>query len=387
VARGRNARGRPGLDPGGAQAQDPRGAAAGIEASGERAASRPESASVDRTAVQPTGSQAADPEYAAALASFTGRVVTHDKQPAADRKVLIWRFDPGSIAIEGLRPDAEQILEPEIDAGEATTGADGRFTIRGAWPRAIYLLVAAAGADDQTHQIVERSPGPGETVDLGDIELEWAATVTGVVVRGNGEPAKGAYVRAVDVPGLVTGVVRFEYFVPGESAIVGEGKETVVVALPAWLEKRLERLPLAATRTDEEGKFRLGGVRPGANLFTVTAEGALGFVNPALRVKAGQQKDLGTIRLTEGETVQGRVVDSKGKPIAGAEVLVAPKAVAGRSTSRAGRARPMPTGSSARPASRPGPPCSPLAATRPIRGRSPSRSRSRPTSSSRSRRR
>ena len=316
-----------GSDPGFAVGAESRASSLATELETTKATD-PQVSSVQRVAVAASALRDLDPEYAAALASFTGRLVTHDHQPAAERRVRLMSFDMRSILHDKVLADAEQPVEANLDAGEATSGGDGRFTIQGAWPRACYLLVAAVEADDQTHVIVERSPGPGETVDLGDIELEWAATITGALIESAGKPVAGAYVRAIDIPGIAAGAARLELFVPGEAIIVGEGKETTVVELPEWIEKRLAQLPMAVTRSDADGKFRLGGVRAGSNLFTIAAPGLLAHVNPTLRVKPGQTKDLGTITLGEGETVQGRVVDTEDKPIENAEVLVAAKSPA-----------------------------------------------------------
>lgn len=315
-----------GVDPG--VAAGPESRASSLASEQEVAKSADASKHVGaRMALPAVGERETDPQYTAALAAFTGRLVTHDGQPASDRLVQLVSIDARSLLTDRLVRGTDQPCEVELDAGEATSGADGRFTIQGAWPRACYLLIAAARADDQTHVIVERSPGPGETVDLGDIELEWAATITGALVDPAGKPVAGAYLRALDIPGIAVGAAHLELFAPGEAVIVGEGKDTSVVELPEWIEKRLAQLPMAVTKSDAEGKFRLGGVRAGSNLFTAIAPGLLAHVHPALRVKAGQTKDLGTLTLAEGETVQGRVRDVEDKPVQGAEVLVAPKSL------------------------------------------------------------
>jgi hypothetical protein len=101
-----------------------------------------------------------------------------------------------------------------------------------------------------------------------------------------------------------------------------------VVALPGWVKPRFEELPIPKTRTDSEGRFKLVGVDPGVSTLIVTAPGWAPLLNPALRTKSGQDKDLGVLRLKHGETAQGRVIDALGKPVARAEVLVAPTSAA-----------------------------------------------------------
>jgi protocatechuate 3,4-dioxygenase beta subunit len=285
-------------------------------------------AGVQREAVAAATKQVGDPEYAAALCGFTGRVLTPAKEPAPKKTVRVYRFDPATVFHEGLAFFGETTMDPRVDVGEGRTGDDGRFTIEGAYPRSTYALVADAAGEVPTFQIIDRSPGAGETCDVGDIVLRNAATLTGTVVDGEGKPVEGALVRALDLPGAVLAAVPVERIDPKGALLfrtLPDSREAgkAVFEFPEWIQRRYEELPIPKATTDGEGKFTVTGVDGGVNCVMVTKPNKSSWVKPAVPVKAGQKKDLGTIKLDEGELVQGRVVDANGKPVVAAEVLLA----------------------------------------------------------------
>lgn len=264
-----------------------------------------------------------DPEIRAALTGFRGRVVDHRRQPVAACGVRIYRGALDSILRPGVDVFADQAtLQPDYVAGEAQTAADGTFTIAGVWPRAFYLLFAGIGTDATTHQVLAHTPPPGEILDLGDIELPDAAVIVGTVVDDEGEPVPGALVRAADLPGSLTAFFPAERFDPKGAILVREAQSPIrVVELPPWVERVFEHLPIPSTKTAGDGRFRLTGVVPGSNLLATTKNGFLSDMKPSVMAKAGQEKDVGKIRLKRGEDLAGRVLDTAGKPVAGAEVL------------------------------------------------------------------
>lgn len=264
-----------------------------------------------------------DPEIRAGLTGFKGRVITHQKQPVADCGVRIYRGAMDSVLPEGVDVFAEApTLEPQYIAGETRTAADGMFLIQGVWPRGFYLLFAGIGTDAPMHQILSRTPAPGEIVDLGDVELPDAGVITGVVLDDEGEPLPGALVRAADLPGSLAAFFPVERFDPDGALLIREKQSPVrVVEMPAWVKGAFDNLPIPQARTDAEGKFRLVGVIPGSNLLATTMQNFLSDMKPSIQVKAGQVKDVGSIRLKRGEELTGQVVDTAGKPVADAEVL------------------------------------------------------------------
>ncbi|MFY9342523.1 MAG: carboxypeptidase-like regulatory domain-containing protein [Planctomycetota bacterium] len=264
-----------------------------------------------------------DPEIRAALCGFKGRVVTHDKKPVADRGVRIYRG-----AMDSVIPTtadlfaAESAHTPTYIAGETKTATDGKWQLTGVWPRAFYLLFAGIGTDAPVHQVITRSPSPGEIVDLGDIVLPDAGVIVGTVVDDNGDPMAGALVRAADVPGTLAALFPIERIDPeGALLIRDSGAPMRVVLAPPWVKSAWEHLPIPTTRSGPDGAFRLVGVVPGSNMLATTQKEFLSDVKPSVQVRAGQEKDVGTIKMKRGEELTGKVVDTAGKPVADAEVL------------------------------------------------------------------
>jgi len=264
-----------------------------------------------------------DPEITAALTGFKGRVVTHQKQPVPDAGVRIYRGAMDVVLQEAVDLFAEEpTLVPQYVAGETRTAADGTFAISGVWPRAFYIMFAGIGTDAPMHQILSHTPSPGEVVDLGDIVLPDAGVVVGTVLDDNGDPLPGAIVRAADLPGALAAFFPVERFDPEGAVLIRKPNSPVrVVEMPAWVRTAFEHLPIPSTRSDSAGKFRLVGVTPGSNLLATTAPEHLSDVKPSIQVRAGQVKDVGNVKLKHGEELTGRVLDSEGNPVAGAEVL------------------------------------------------------------------
>lgn len=283
-----------------------------------------ESSSLLRTTVETAEADPIDdPEIRAALAKFVGRVIDFEGKPVAERVVRFFRIDP-QIA---LLPERDMLSAPIADfpdlvAGEATTASDGRFELAAVWPRSIYLIKADADGPNPTILLADRTPGPAETVDLGDITLKNGAIVTGRVVDESGDPVVGAMVRAADVPAIVSQVVPIEQFDPEGWVIGGSGDERMVVEMPPWVKKYWKDLPVPTTSTDTDGNFRLEGVDPGVNLVAATKSGFLAATAKNVKLDPGQERAIGKLVLREGEFASGKVVDSQGKPIPGVQVIV-----------------------------------------------------------------
>jgi len=308
----------PGPAPAGDSVESPLAAVAGTQ-------NTPADAVVRREAV-PVGKAGAelDPEIAAALSGFRGRVVDHKIQPVADTGVRIYRFSLDKVLGPADLFEAAA-SEPQWVAGETRTASDGTFQITGVWPRAIFLLCAGIGSDAPTHRVVQRVPAPAEIVDLGDVVLQDAAVVTGVVVDENGDAVAEALVRGADLPGQFAGLVPVERFDPEGAVLLRDPQAPfTVLMMPPWVKRAFDNLPIPTTHSDAMGKFRLAGLVPGSNMIATTKQGLLSDVKPSVMLKAGQTKDLGRIRLKRGEELVGRVLDSLGKPVVGAEFLAGP---------------------------------------------------------------
>ena len=288
----------------------------GAEAAGGRGAQREAVSSAPATVLD-------DPEIQAGLSGFRGRVVDFNKVAVADCGVRIFRLAQDSVLPENVDVFADEpTITPQYIAGETRTAADGKFLVTGVWPRAFYVMFAGIGTDAPMHQLITNTPSPGEIVDLGDVVLPNAGVITGQVVDEEGEGVAGALVRAVDLPGTIASFFPAERIDPQGAVLIREPSSPVrVLEMPKWAQRVFDDLPIPSTTTDADGNFRLVGVVPGSNFFAVTARTFLAEVKPSVIVRAGQEKNLGRVRLKHGEELAGRVLDTQGKPVADAEVF------------------------------------------------------------------
>ena len=263
-----------------------------------------------------------DPDIRAGLCGFRGRVVDFRKAPVPSTGVRIYRGAMDTVL--QVRADLfsePEALAPNLVAGEATTSEEGYFEITGVWPRGVYMMFAGIGTDAPTHQVITKAPSPGEIVDLGDVVLNNAGVITGVVYDADGEPLPGALVRAADIPGALARFFPAERFDPEGALLIREERAPVqVLPMPPWVKRIFDDFPIPTTRSADDGSFRLVGVMPGSNMFAVTAKDHLSFVRDSVLVRAGQEKNIGRVGMRLGEELYARVLDTNGDPIAGAEV-------------------------------------------------------------------
>lgn len=282
----------------------------------------------ERREVVDSGSAAPvdDPLIAAALCGFRGRLVTAESVPIPDFSVELFRVAQDSVIPAGMSPmiDRDQPpLEPKTEAGSTRSDEAGKFLITGVWPQGFYALRAGKEEGQPALRFISTTPGPGEIVDLGDIQLAPAGTIVGRVVNEDGEPVANAWIRAIDLPGAMLSMVPVHQVDPSGGVIADAEGRQIVLDFPAWVEKRIDELPIPMTWTDGDGRFRLGGVPPGDNYFAASRSDLLPFVQASVRVVAAEEKDLGEIELREGEWVEGVVMDAAGEPIEGAEIMAA----------------------------------------------------------------
>lgn len=281
-------------------AADPAGSHAPAPPAGDTAP-----AASHRSAVQ-GGEEAAD-DRSAGRCGFRGRLVDDRLRPLAH----------GAVSLCGAAVDA-------ADAKTLATGTreDGTFAFAGLHPRGLYLLRAEAGGA-AIHRLLPHAPGPGETVDLGDVVLPPAAAVSGTVVDGDGGPVAGALVRVVALPGRAWDLLP----AAGMGALPALPGPAPAEPPPPWAASLLAQLPVATAHSAADGTFRLAGLAPCGHSLSIEAAGfatARASVAPA----AGEEVALGNVALAAGADLRGLVVDARGAPVAGAEVLAADAAPA-----------------------------------------------------------
>jgi protocatechuate 3,4-dioxygenase beta subunit len=158
----------------------------------------------------------------------------------------------------------------EVPAGDYLIAADFRAGMRRSRGLDISPAVPVSAMDDQTLS--------GVDVNL-PIEAARFGTVTGVVLDEKGEPQRNAEV---------------------------------------WG-------PLQRIYTDKDGRFEMGGLQPGVTTLTVRATGYAPAKQDVELAPGGSEDLLFELELAEqGDlTLQGRVVDEDGVPVANAKVFVA----------------------------------------------------------------
>ena len=158
--------------------------------------------------------------------------------------------------------------------------SDGSFSIDAAGTPALDLIVSAPGFAPAALQNV--AVGAGDPVLF---QLDAGGSVTGRVVTESG-----------GVSGATVHLQR-------EGAMPHDRQQPV--------------------RTDADGRFNFDSVAPGEHVVRVTKEGLVAAAR-TVAVKAGSPADV-EITMSEGHTVEGRVVDESGRPVTGAQVSSNPR--------------------------------------------------------------
>jgi len=208
-----------------------------------------------------------------------GRVVDSEGDPVAGASVVALALPPS------LSNPASAARLPELGrpVGQATAGADGGFTLRDLAPGRLRLVANARGFLPASDGEIE-VPEEGES-DALELTLRRGAVVEGRVLTARGDPAPGARVRVVD-----------------------NGDRSFGAEPPA-------------TAADEDGRYRLAGVAPGARALRAERDDA----PPATASLAvGSGANHLDLTLRTGTEVAGRVVTSAGEPVAGAELALLP---------------------------------------------------------------
>ena len=271
---------------------------AGREAAQEERVLRGDPPSMVRESFEPDGSSGPEVEsgppgrsYVPPIGSATlvGRVVDDAGHPLAEATV--------SAALQGHQFSIERNALVKYASAAASVQSDGSFRLTGLEPAEAYLLHAAqAGFQPATSAPFE--PGPGQTLDVGELVLKRLCQVAGRVQDSAGHPIAGATVEPYH----------------NRSA--------------------------HHTTTDADGRFLLDQVAPGAQTICAEATGFVGvnaFPNsPAkgmasVRLAPGERRDGLLIELEPEGVIRGRILGPDG-----ALLVEEPFAISARASEKTG---------------------------------------------------
>jgi uncharacterized GH25 family protein len=297
-------------------------------------------------------------------AVLAGKVVTADGQPAAWATIRTGRG-------EGNRARRAGHFR------RATADRDGAFRIAGL-PRS--RVAVAATSDSASSEIVNVDLGNRARVEDLLLTLSVRGIIAGVVVDSEGQPVPEAQVSAMpDIFGrgalrqlflrglggqITDGGGRFKFrglpdgtfrlwasrsginrrmyrALEGTEARTGDTDVRLVLQRPGGVKGAVQdrrgqpvthfSVTVGASPgtlvADDQGRFEVGGVPPGTHKVTVRCPGYAVVTRPGVAVAAGELTDLGSITVDRGRVVSGRVLDARGAPVAGAEVVVGTKIV------------------------------------------------------------
>lgn len=288
-----------------------------------------------------------DDVHVAPSEKVAGKIADDEGKPVAGARVRIVSSDPFS--------------DQDVDSlGEATTGADGTFTILDAPAGARAISVRAAGYVSASQVQVDPRP------DLR-VTLKHGGTIRGIVLDAAGKPAAGALVISEDqaavadaqgafrITGVDAGVRSVQAYFHDDFAVrkdnvrVRRGQESDTplrlaraAAITGTVVDESTRKPVAgarvgassggsvfgrrrverSVRTDAHGRFRLSGLAPRAYAVTASREG---FLTTSINGIAAGLAAPGTVHIAvaKAASIAGKVVDESGQGVAGAHVALA----------------------------------------------------------------
>jgi hypothetical protein len=289
------------------------------------------------------------------------------------------RLRPGTRVVGRLidvrdRPVAGRVMVGELDGDPAPlaladrlsseAGADGRFAIDAVPLGEHAIAVNAPGQAPQRVDFAARATD--RQVDLGDVRLEVGLAIRGRTRTASGQPvadatitgqplrrgemrqarseADGSFVLAgleqaphrvvAQAPGFGTaekttepGIEPLDLVLEPAGTISGRvvdersrPVETFRVAARPVDDRRMRLAPRVDEFTSEDGRFTLTDVAAGAYAFTVSSAERTATTVSGLKVAAGADIDVGTVKLSAGGVVRGSVVDEGGAFVSGASI-------------------------------------------------------------------
>lgn len=201
----------------------------------------------------------------------------------------------GGTPVEGARVNVRVVEDdrPEGAAPSVATDARGSFSFDGLAAGRYVLAVAAKGLPS-----IERGPfalrAGGARPDV-EIRLDARAAIAVRLLDPDGAPVEGL---AVEL---------------GRGARAADGGDRTV---------REEIVDDDRIERGKEGRFTVRNLEPGTLSIRLVPEGWDDVVRDEIALRNDATTDLGTIVVRAGRNVRGRVTDTSGEPIEGAEVVV-----------------------------------------------------------------
>jgi len=255
--------------------------------------------------------------YKKALGGIKGRISRNNGDPLSSESVQLLGLK-GDDFFQG-RIDDPKSGSPllELRSDQTRTDSEGSFCFTELLPRGYYILVIHKDGQKYATHFVDVQPGPGKTVDLGEIILDKSRDLKGCVTDLNGKPLEGARVVAAQLPDEInTGILSFK---PGSSFIFEFRlftKMRSVIDPPSAFSRLLKALPFHEAETGKDGGFSLNNI-PVKNCLLLVERAGYSTTTTI-------PDSFCSIRLEKSVTLKARVFDHKNKPVPGIEVRIGP---------------------------------------------------------------
>jgi len=265
----------------------------------------------------PSAQRAPVPGPAPERAALRGRVLESDGRPVPGIGVALLELDEAQLFPP--TPDDSAPPAPQLLAAETRTDADGFFELGDARPSTLHALGVDLGGPRATLRLLDAACSAGETTALGDVVLAASGALIGRVIDEDRQPLAGVRVRVGPLSEQLVALGLHELVAGGAFGGVDESRVRLF-ELPAWLSDLEDKLPLATTTTDADGRFALEQVPAARITLLLDRPGRTPRATRDYELAAGARRDLGELELGAGRTLRGRVQDENGVALAGAEV-------------------------------------------------------------------
>lgn len=191
--------------------------------------------------------------------------------------------------------------DEDLTSQHVLSGVDGTFEIAAVRPETPFAILVHASRT-KTIDLGVKSLGPGEALDLGEVEIDVGAALFGTVV---------------DKLDMAVAKARVAVY---ENSQWQSLKDAFTNLDDYFAEKK----PIAETRTNEKGEFEFRTLPEGHYLVEATAEGFSVSRKPDVWVNADGYRVPVFFRLGDPVTLIGWVKDDKGIPVVNAPITVMP---------------------------------------------------------------